>query len=127
MVNNNVNPVKCPSVVVLDYNPSKLYRGSPGEINAGGSYDANNDAIAYEWIPPGDMSVSATNGSVIKFLTPVVSAPKTLQFTLKITTEKQFNPKSFPLKLSLTNLNLSKLKFPKYLPAPSNILISHLI
>ena len=97
-VTNKVSLVNTPPVVIVNYTPSNL-SGFVGEINASGSYDANNDNLSYEWVAPGNVSISSTNGSMIKFLSPIVDAPKTVEFTLKISDGKATQIKVIPVEI----------------------------
>jgi hypothetical protein len=97
-VTNNVQVNNTPPVVVVDYQQTS-YSGFVSELNAGGSYDANNDNLSYQWIPPPNAPVSATNGSKIQFLSPVVDKNTTLEFSLKVSDGKITQSKIIPVKI----------------------------
>ena len=56
-----------PPVAVVNYIPG-TYSGFVGELNASGSYDADKDNLSFTWKIPNNISVSATNSSVMNFL-----------------------------------------------------------
>jgi hypothetical protein len=97
-VTNTVNFVNTPPVVVVNYSSSS-YSGFVYEINASGSYDANNDNLSYTWIVPDNIPVSTTNSSKTQFLSPVVNAPQTVEFTLKISDGKTTQSKTVPVEI----------------------------
>lgn len=90
---NNPVVVNTPPVVVINSPPTSL-SGFVEELDATGSYDINKDILSYNWIVPGNISVSATNSSKIQFLGPVVSTPQQLEFRLNISDGKSVQSKS---------------------------------
>ena len=76
-----------PPAVVINYQ-SVAYSGFESVMDASGSYDLNNDKLTFSWTVPSNMPVSATNGAIIKFLSPVVEASQKVEFTLKVSDGK---------------------------------------
>jgi hypothetical protein len=70
-----------------------------GEIDASGSYDNNNDRLTFTWISPSGISVSSTNTSKIKFLTPVTSSIQTVEFTVKVSDGISTQIQAVPVKI----------------------------
>jgi uncharacterized repeat protein (TIGR02059 family) len=90
--------VNTPPVAVVNFTKNS-YSGFVHELNASGSYDVNRDNLTYTWSAPAGVSVSATRGSVIKYLSPVVNEPKTIVFTLNISDGKTTQTKSVPVEV----------------------------
>jgi hypothetical protein len=82
-----------PPIVVITYEEN-YNSGFVYELNASGSYDLNNDPLTYEWIVPVNVSVSSTNNSKIKFLSPIVITTQIIQFQLKVNDGKTIVSKS---------------------------------
>ena len=127
-VTNNVSLVNSPPVVVVSYAPTSL-SGFVGELNASGSYDPNSDKLSFEWIAPANVPISATNTSIIKFLSPVVSEPKTYEFIVRISDGKATQSKAIPVQIlpykpeleeaKVTKAEASSFEYPNF---PFNIL-----
>jgi hypothetical protein len=121
-------PVNLPPVVLISSPPQNL-SGFIGELDATVSYDPNNDKLSYTWITPPDVSVSSTNSSKIKFLSPVVNAPMEVEFTLKISDGKITETKSVPVEIlpyrpELDSAEIIKIEASSFFPPnyPNNIL-----
>ena len=99
-VANVITPpvVNTPPVAVINSAPQNL-SGFIGELDATGSYDVNNDNLTYTWIVPANISVSGTNTSMIKFLSPVVNTPQKVEFTLKLSDGKTTQSKTVPVEI----------------------------
>jgi hypothetical protein len=120
--------VNTPPVVVVSYSPDNL-SGFVGELDATGSYDSNNDKLSYTWAVPVNIPVSSTSTAKVKFLSPVVSSPQTIEFTLKISDGKTTQSKTIPVKIlpykpelefaEILNIEASSYQSPYY---PYNIL-----
>lgn len=87
-----------PPVVSIN-SPTENLSGFVGELDATGSYDPNNDNLSYTWVVPQNVSVSSTNSSKIKFLSPVVDSPLKVEFTLKISDGKITQTKTVPVEI----------------------------
>jgi hypothetical protein len=85
-------------VTVVNYIPG-TYSGFVGELNASGSYDADRDNLSFTWKIPNNISVSATNSSVIEFLAPIVDAKQTYEFTLTVSDGKTAQSKIIPVEV----------------------------
>jgi len=115
-VTNNVNPVSLPPEttappvvistppVVLNTPPvvvvnfmEETYSGFVGKLNASGSYDTNKDNLTYSWNVPATIPVSATNGSVIEFLAPIVDENQTYNFSVTVSDGKDPQTKTIPV------------------------------
>ncbi len=117
-----------PPVAVVNYSLTS-YSGFVSELNASGSYDPNNDNLTFTWSVPGNVPVSSTNDSKIKFLSPIVSQPQTVVFTLKISDGKTTESKVVPVEIlpyqqdleiaEIANIEASSFQSPDY---PYNIL-----
>lgn len=90
--------VNAPPVIVLNF-PSENLSGFVGELDATASYDPNNDKLTYEWTTNTNVSVSSSNSSRIRFLSPVVSTVQTIQFTLKVSDGKSSQIKTVPVRI----------------------------
>ncbi len=88
--------INAPPVAIINY-PSTSYSGFVSELNASGSYDPNNDNLTFTWSVPGNVPVSSTNGSKIRFLSPIVSQPQTIEFTLNISDGTAIQSKVVPV------------------------------
>ena len=97
-VTNNVSIINTPPVVVVNSAPTNL-SGFVAEIDATGSYDLNNDNLTYTWVVPNNVPVSSTSGSKIQFLSPIVNAPQTVEFTLIISDGKTTQSKVIPVEI----------------------------
>jgi uncharacterized repeat protein (TIGR02059 family) len=127
-VTNNVTMVNSPPVIVVNY-PASSYSGFVNEINAGDSYDPNNDKLSFTWLIPDNISVSSTIGSKIKFLSPIVIASQIFEFTLQISDEKTIQSKVIPIEIipykpelevaEISNVDASSFQTPNF---PKNIL-----
>jgi uncharacterized repeat protein (TIGR02059 family) len=127
-VTNNVRAPNVPPVVVVNSSPNS-FSGFVGEIDATGSYDLNNDNISYSWVVPNNIPVSSTNSSKIQFLSPIVNAPQTVEFTLKlndgITTQSKVVPvEILPYKPELETAEVLNIEASGFQPPnhPYNIL-----
>lgn len=87
-----------PPVAVVNYT-STSNSGFISELNASGSYDPNNDNLTFTWSVPGNVSVSSTSGSKIKFLSPIVYESQLVEFTLKISDGKTTQIKVIPIEI----------------------------
>jgi hypothetical protein len=87
-----------PPVIVVNA-PAENLSGFVGEIDASGSYDNNNDRLTFTWISPSGISVSSTNTSKIKFLTPVTSSIQTVEFTVKVSDGISTQIQAVPVKI----------------------------
>jgi uncharacterized repeat protein (TIGR02059 family) len=127
-VTNNVSFINAPPVVVIN-SPASNLSGFISQIDATGSYDANNDNLSYTWVVPDDIPVSSTNSSKIQFLCPIVNALLTVEFTLKISDGKTTQYKIIPVEIlpykpelevaEVLNVEASGFQSPNY---PHNIL-----
>ena len=126
-VTNNVNIVNSPPVILVNYQQS-YFGGFVGELNASESYDNNKDILTYEWVVPENISVSSLKSPQIKFLGPIVTEPKSIEFTLKVSDGKTTQVKSIPFTIipyhpeleiaEIVNIEASSFQAPNY---PSNI------
>jgi hypothetical protein len=108
---------------------SENLSGFVGELDATGSYDPNKDNLTYSWIIPSNVSVSSASGPKIRFLSPMVSTPQTIEFTLRISDGKTTQSKAVPVKIipykpelefaEVINIEASSFQPPYY---PYNIL-----
>ena len=87
-----------PPVAVVNYIPG-TYSGFVGELNSSGSYDADMDNLSFTWKIPNNISVSATNNSVIEFLAPIVETKQTYDFTLTVSDGKTTQSKTVPVEI----------------------------
>jgi uncharacterized repeat protein (TIGR02059 family) len=87
-----------PPVAVVNY-VNGTYSGFIGELNASGSYDADKDNLSFTWKVPNNISVSATNSSVIEFLAPIVDIKQTYEFTLTVSDGKAAQSKTIPVEI----------------------------
>jgi hypothetical protein len=87
-----------PPIAVVNY-VSGTYSGFVGELNASGSYDAERDNLSFIWKVPNNISVSATNSSVIEFLAPIVDVKQTYEFTLTLSDGKAAQSKTIPVEV----------------------------
>jgi hypothetical protein len=120
--------VNTPPVVVVNYTSDNL-SGFVGELDATGSYDANNDNLSYTWVVPSNIPVSSTSSATVKFLSPVVGTPQTVEFTLKVSDGKTTQSKTIPVEIlpykpelefaEIQNIEASSYQSPYY---PYNIL-----
>jgi hypothetical protein len=99
-------PVVTPPVVVPNTAPVAVvnyvngtYSGFVGELNASGSYDADKDNLSFTWKVPNNISVSATNSSVIEFLAPIIDVKQTYEFTLTVSDGKAAQSKTIPVEI----------------------------
>ena len=90
--------INTPPVAVVNY-PSTSFSGFISELNASGSYDADKDNLSFTWKIPNNISVSATNSSVIKILAPIVETKQTYDFTLTISDGKTTQSKTVPVEV----------------------------
>lgn len=117
-----------PPVIVINYSSDNL-SGFVGELDATSSYDVNNDNLTYTWEIPSNVSVSSSNSSKIRFLSPVVNKIQIVEFTLKISDGKTTQSKTVPVKIipyktelefaEVINIEASSFQSPNY---PYNIL-----
>ncbi|MDP4222851.1 MAG: SwmB domain-containing protein [Bacteroidota bacterium] len=105
LVTNHVNAVNQPPatvntapVVVVNY-PQKAEAGFVAELNATGSYDANKDNLTFSWKTPDNISVTATNNPVLRFLAPIVESSRTYEFYLTVSDGKTTESKSVPVEV----------------------------
>lgn len=120
--------VNTPPVVVVNYPPDNL-SGFIGELDATGSYDANNDNLSYTWVVPANVAVSSTNTPKVKFLSPVVNTPQIIEFTIRVSDGKTTQSKTIPVEIlpykpelefaEVANIEASSFQAPYY---PYNIL-----
>lgn len=85
-----------PPVAVVNF-PERTYTGFVGEINAGGSYDADKDKLTFSWKIPENIPVSSTTGELIQFLAPVIESIQTYEFILTVSDGKTTQSKSVPI------------------------------
>ena len=85
-------------MAVVNYIPG-TYSGFVGELNSSGSYDADMDNLSFTWKIPNNISVSATNNSVIEFLAPIVETKQTYEFTLTVSDGKTTQSKTVPVEI----------------------------
>jgi uncharacterized repeat protein (TIGR02059 family) len=97
-VSNNAQVNNTPPVVLVNYQ-STTYSGFVSEINASGSYDANNDKLSFSWVIPGNIPVSSTTGSTIQYLSPIVDATQEVEFTLNVSDGKTTQSKTIPVEI----------------------------
>jgi uncharacterized repeat protein (TIGR02059 family) len=129
VTNNCLNPAKAniaPVVVIKKETGS--FSGFIAEIDASGSYDLNNETLSFEWIIPGNVSVSSTSISKIKYLAPSVTALQVLDFKLKVSDGKTIKEESVPLNIlpykpelalaKISNVQASSYQSPD---APNNV------
>ena len=90
--------INAPPVAVVNY-PSTSYSGFVSELNATGSYDSDKDNLSFTWKIPNNISVSATNSSVIEFLAPIVETKQIYDFTLTISDGKTTQSKTVPVQV----------------------------
>jgi hypothetical protein len=115
--------INTPPVAVVNYQ-SISYSGFVSELNASGSYDPNNDNLTFTWSVPDNVPVSSTNDSKIKFLSPIVSQPQTVVFTLRISDGKTTQSKVVPVEIlpyqqdlevaEIVNIEASSFQSPDY-------------
>ena len=94
-VSNRVNAINNAPVVVVS-SPQSSYSGFVSEINASGSYDPDQDPLTFTWSSPG-IALSSTSGATIKYLSPLVSEPTKVEFTLKVSDGKTLQSKTIPV------------------------------
>jgi uncharacterized repeat protein (TIGR02059 family) len=97
-VSNKVQIINAAPVVMVNYQ-STTYSGFVNELNAAGSYDANNDKLTYSWVIPANISVSSTTSSTIQYLCPVVDAARTVQFVVNVSDGKTTRSKTIPVEI----------------------------
>ncbi|MZQ49076.1 MAG: hypothetical protein GT598_08730 [Bacteroidales bacterium] len=97
-VTNRVEDSNSPPVVVVNYDPSS-YSGFVNELDASGSYDPNKDNLTFTWKIPGNIPVSATKGSKIQYLSPVVTENQKVVFTVTVSDGKTSKSKSIPVEI----------------------------
>ena len=85
-------------VVVVNY-VTATYSGFVGVMNASGSYDKEKDNLTFSWKAPNNVPVSSTNGSIIQYLAPVVSANQAYDFTLTVSDGKTSQSKTIPVQI----------------------------
>jgi len=125
--NNIIAPNSSPNVVV-NFSPS-TFSGFVSEINASGSYDADNDKLTFNWLIPENIQVSSASGPVIRYLGPVVAEKKQVQFVLNVTDGKSTISKIVPVTINpyephldvaeVKDIKASSYSEPNY---PSNII-----
>jgi uncharacterized repeat protein (TIGR02059 family) len=98
-VSNNVQLNNTAPVVMVNYQ-STTYAGFVNELDASGSYDTNNDKLTYSWAIPGNIPVSSTTGSTIKYLSPIVDANQKVQFVLNVSDGKTTQSKIIPVEIA---------------------------
>jgi len=84
---NRVAEINVAPVVVVT-SPESSYSGFVNEISAVKCYDSNKDILTFTWSSPSDVPISATSGSVIRFLGPIVTEPKIIEFFLNVSDGK---------------------------------------
>ncbi len=97
-VTNRVEDSNSPPVVIVNYDPSS-YSGFVNELDASGSYDPNKDNLTFTWKIPGNIPVSATKGSKIQYLSPVVTENQKVVFTVTVSDGKTSKSKSIPVEI----------------------------
>lgn len=97
-VSNKVAAVNNNPVPVVN-SPESSFSGFVYELNATGSYDADNDILTYSWTAPANVPVSSTTGPIVKFLGPIVTSPASVEFTLKISDGKATVSKTVPVEI----------------------------
>jgi uncharacterized repeat protein (TIGR02059 family) len=129
VTNNCLNPAKAnlaPVVVIKKETGS--FSGFIAEIDASASYDLNNEILSYEWIIPGNVSVSSTGFSKLKYLAPSVNSLQVLDFKLKVSDGKTIKEESVPVNIlpykpelalaKISNVQASSYQTPD---APNNV------
>jgi uncharacterized repeat protein (TIGR02059 family) len=98
VTNNCINPatINRSPIAVVKYNLS-CNSGFVDEIDASGSNDPDNDVLTFEWTVPANIPVSSTNSSKIRFLSPIVSSSKIMEFTVKVNDGKVIVTKSISI------------------------------
>lgn len=101
VTNNLLDPTtpNDPPVITLNYNES-ANSGFVYELDASGTTDPNNDVLTYTWTTPVNFTVSATDGSKIKFLAPPVSTSQDFNFLLNVNDGRVIVSKSFTINIS---------------------------
>ena len=101
LVTNRCNDTNKPNdlPVLVIKNEADGFSGFVYEIDASGSYDLNNDILTYNWTIPNNVSVSSTNTSKIKFLSPVVNTSQIINFQLKVSDGKAIVTKNIPINI----------------------------
>lgn len=97
-VTNNVGVSNNLPVIVVDYD-ANVSSGIVNIIDASGSYDIDKDNLTYSWTSPDNIPVSSTSTSVIQFLAPVVSSPKTVNFVLNLSDGKGVQSLTIPVQI----------------------------
>lgn len=97
-VSNKVAAVNNNPVLVVN-SPKNSYSGFVYELNATGSYDSDKDNLTFTWTAPSNVPVSSTSGPILKFLGPIVSAPVSIEFTVKISDGKSIVSKNVPVEI----------------------------
>lgn len=97
-VTNGVIRVNNAPVIVVSADPY-FYAGFIGEINAAESNDPDNDNLTFAWSIPDNIPVSATNGAMIQFLSPVMNNDTTVEFTLTVSDGGIAQSRSIPVEI----------------------------
>jgi uncharacterized repeat protein (TIGR02059 family) len=95
VTNNCQDPQKPnnPPFIVIKNETNSCYSGFVYELDASGSWDLDNDIMIYEWTLPVNVTASSTNSPKIQFLAPIVSAPRYIEFLLKVSDGKSITSK----------------------------------
>ncbi len=128
LVTNNVNDNNTPPVVEVSYK-SAVYGGFVNEINASGSYDANDEDLTFSWTVPGNIPVSSTTGPDIQFLSPVTGESRKIEFVVNVSDGKSTQSKVVPIEIlpyepNLEVAEVTRVEASSYsgLNIPSNII-----
>ncbi|MBN1186535.1 MAG: right-handed parallel beta-helix repeat-containing protein [Bacteroidales bacterium] len=93
---NPVIPNKLP-VIDIRQNETEILSGFVYELDASATYDSDGDPLTYSWDVPAQFPVSSTTDLKIRYLTPVVSAPQTFNFTLTVNDTRDIVTKSISI------------------------------
>ena len=97
-VSNKVQIINNAPVVMVNYQ-STTYSGFVNELNASGSYDANNDNLTFSWVIPGNIPVSSKTGSKIQYLSPIVHTNQKVEFVVNVSDGKTTQSKTIPIEI----------------------------
>ncbi|HNW57822.1 MAG TPA: SwmB domain-containing protein, partial [Bacteroidales bacterium] len=109
-VTNNVGVSNNLPVIVTNYNPNAK-SGIVNTIDASGSYDIDKDNLTFSWVAPDNIPVSSTSASVIQFLAPVVSSPRSVNFVLNLSDGKGVQSLTIPVQILPFSSGLSEATF----------------
>lgn len=87
-----------PPVIKLSYDPFS-YGGFIGQIDASRSFDVDKDILSFMWTTSGNIPVSSSTGSTIKFLCPILKSRAVFNFTLTISDGKATKSEVIPVEI----------------------------